>query len=189
LPRTTIQYGAGARAFHWITAVLVLAAFIWSAGGPEGRVYSPERAGELLIHETLGLAVFLLTALRLAWRAVDLSPASQPIAPWMRWSSQIAHWVLFALLLLVPVTAIVGAWQEGHPVTIFGIGAVGPLLSPLYDFGASLAEFHTWLGDALIWLAGFHALAALYHHFVLRDRVLVTMLPVSTEHRRQPGGG
>jgi cytochrome b561 len=175
--RSVRQYGVGARAFHWITAALVVAAFIWSAGGPENRVYSPERAGELLAHETLGLAVFLLTALRLAWRAVDHSPDSEPMAVWMRWSSQIVHWALFALLFLVPITAILGAWLEGHPVTVYGLSAIGPIFTPSHDFGAWLAEFHTWLGDALIWLAGLHAVAALYHHFVLRDRVLVIMLP------------
>ena len=30
---------------------------------------------------------------------------------------------------------------------------------------------------AVLWLAGFHAAAALFHHFVLRDSVLLSMLP------------
>ncbi|MEX3946040.1 cytochrome b, partial [Paraburkholderia sp. BR10937] len=36
---------------------------------------------------------------------------------------------------------------------------------------------HKWLGDTIMWLAGFHAFAALYHHVVLKDDVLITMLP------------
>jgi len=40
-----------------------------------------------------------------------------------------------------------------------------------------IASIHTWLGDAILWIAGVHAAAALYHHFVLRDRVLRSMLP------------
>jgi cytochrome b561 len=42
-----------------------------------------------------------------------------------------------------------------------------------------MATLHTSLGDAILWLAGFHALAALFHHFVLKDSVLVSMLPRS----------
>jgi cytochrome b561 len=43
--------------------------------------------------------------------------------------------------------------------------------------GARIATLHTWLGDAILWLAGIHALAALYHHIVLKDGVLASMLP------------
>jgi cytochrome b561 len=45
--------------------------------------------------------------------------------------------------------------------------------------GATLAQLHGTLGDAIIWLAGLHAAAALYHHFFLKDRVLRAMLPGS----------
>jgi cytochrome b561 len=43
--------------------------------------------------------------------------------------------------------------------------------------GVEIAALHTWLGDAILWLAGFHALAALYHHIMLKDDVLASMLP------------
>ena len=46
-----------------------------------------------------------------------------------------------------------------------------------HDMGARIAEIHTWLGDAILWVAGLHALAAIYHHAVIRDGVLVSMLP------------
>lgn len=178
---TTLQrYGSGARAFHWLTAILVLVAYIISAGGPESRVYSPERAQQLLNHETLGLSVFVLTVLRLLWRAADRQPEQQPMAHWMLLASKVVHWILFALLILVPATAVVGAWLEGHPVTVYGLGAIGPWLGLSHDAGAWITELHSWLGDALIWLAGLHAVAALAHHFVLRDRVLVAMLPWTT---------
>jgi cytochrome b561 len=96
---------------------------------------------------------------------------------WMLFAARLVHWLLYALLAAVPLTAIVGAWYEGHPVTFLGFGELDPLLAPAHDFGRSLTEFHTLLGNAIIWLAGFHAAAALFHHFILRDRVLLSMLP------------
>ena len=48
-----------------------------------------------------------------------------------------------------------------------------------------IASIHTWLGDAILWIAGVHAAAALYHHFVLRDRVLRSMLPGIADHKRR----
>jgi cytochrome b561 len=43
--------------------------------------------------------------------------------------------------------------------------------------GESIASLHTWLGDAILWVAGLHAVAGLYHHFILKDRALLPMLP------------
>ena len=49
-----MRYGPIAQALHWMTALLVVAAFLISAGGPERIVYSPERSGQLLTHELWG---------------------------------------------------------------------------------------------------------------------------------------
>ena len=175
--RTQVRYGAGAQVFHWLTAATVLAAFIISAGGPESRVYSPERASQLQLHETLGLAVFVLTILRLVWRLMDNAPDDPPMAVWMHISSRVVQAGLFVLLVVTPVTAILGAWLEGHPLFVAGLGSIAPLVPTAHATGQFVTEAHSWLGDALIWLAGLHAAAALFHHFVLRDRVLVSMLP------------
>jgi cytochrome b561 len=42
---------------------------------------------------------------------------------------------------------------------------------------ADWGDVHQFLGDTLIWLAGLHAAAAIYHHVVLKDGVLVAMWP------------
>ena len=81
------------------------------------------------------------------------------------------------LLVAVPATAILGAWFSGHPVTFLGIGAIGPLTGEAHDLGLSLAELHETLGNVILYVAGVHAAAALFHHFFLRDRVLRSMLP------------
>ena len=50
-------------------------------------------------------------------------------------------------------------------------------LSPMHDVGLSVAALHTTFGDVVLWIAGLHAVAALFHHFFLRDGVLLSMLP------------
>ena len=181
---TPSRYGGLAQAFHWITAVVVLAAFIYGPGGSEQRVYSAARDFDRQLHETLGLCVFVLAALRLAWRALDTRPDPPVVARWMGIASKAVQALLYVLLFALPATAIAGAWLEGHPLTLLGGAQVAPLVAKSHDAGASIAWLHTWLGDAIMWLAGLHALAAIYHHFVLKDGVLVSMLPFGSARRR-----
>ena len=171
------RYGAIMQAIHWLTAILVLAAFIVGEGGPESRVYAPERDAQRMLHESLGLAVLALVAIRIVWRLRDRAPDAPPMPRWMARAAAAGHGLLYLLLIAVPLTAILGAWWEGHPVEAYLIGAIAPPFSQAHDLGAWITELHTWLGDAIIWLAGFHAAAALGHHFLLRDRVLLSMLP------------
>jgi cytochrome b561 len=170
------RYSRFAQWLHWVTAILVLIAFIVGEGGPEDRVYSAERAGQLRLHESLGLSVLLIVVVRVLWRVVDPAPEEPPVPAWMRWAAATGHGLLYLLLFAVPLTAIIGAWSEGHALTTY-LGAIGPWFGWSHDFGASISDLHTWLGDAILWLAGVHAVAALGHHFLLKDRVLVSMLP------------
>ncbi|HEU0229593.1 MAG TPA: cytochrome b/b6 domain-containing protein [Burkholderiaceae bacterium] len=171
------HYDSISQFLHWCTAVLVLVAFIYGPGGPEQRVYSSAHEFNRQLHETLGLCVFALTVIRLLWRAVATRPEAPPGARWMVVMATTVQWALYLLLLALPLTAIAGAWLEGHPLTLLAGAEIRPLFGMSHGVGAAFASAHKWLGDAIMWLAGFHALAALFHHVVLKDDVLASMLP------------
>jgi cytochrome b561 len=80
-------------------------------------------------------------------------------------------------LFAVPLTAIFGAWLEGHPLTFLAGLHIQSPISAVHSLGAAISNIHTLLGDAILWLAGFHALAAIFHHVFLKDDVLNAMLP------------
>ena len=171
------RYSGFAQAVHWLTAIMVLLAFIYGPGGSEERVYSASRDFDRQLHETLGVSVLMLVALRILWRTVGTRPDPPQVARWMDITSKVVQISLYVLLLAVPVTAIVGAWMEGHALTLLGGIRIQPFINESHAIGAKIANIHTWLGDVILWVAGFHALASLYHHFVLKDRVLRSMLP------------
>lgn len=171
------RYGRVAQFFHWATAILVLVAFIYGPGGSEQRVYLPVRDFERQLHETLGLCVLALVALRLLWRLFDTRPVAEDLSPWMNFMSKVVQGALYLLLFGVPLTAVAGAWLEGHPLTLLAGIQIPPPIGTSHDLGATIATVHSWLGDTILWLAGLHAVASIYHHFFLRDGVLVSMLP------------
>ena len=171
------RYSATAQVLHWTTVLLVVVAYIASVGGSETRIYSSANDFSRSLHELLGISVFALTLVRVCWRAIFPPPRSREMSAWMELGARLGHWTIYALLVLVPVTAILGAWLEGHPLTVLVLGNIQPLIPESQQLGLVLANLHGWLADVLIWLAGLHAAAALYHHFWRRDTVLLSMLP------------
>ena len=169
------RYGLIAQGLHWLTAILVLWAWLiagtWRHAGSDGAAIQ-------MLHETLGLTVFVLVLVRLVWRLFDRRPPEPPMPGMMALAAKASHWLLYGLLVAIPLTAITGSWLEGHPVTVYGVGAIGPWLTVSRSLGRQILEVHQLLGTTLIWVAGLHAAAAIFHHVFLRDRVLRQMLPI-----------
>jgi cytochrome b561 len=180
------KYSPTSQSFHWLTAILVLAAFVYGPGGSEQRIYSAGMDFERHLHETLGMAVFGISLLRMMWKFFVTRPQPIALARWMEISSKAVQGFLYLLLLAVPLTAVFGAWLEGHPVVLLTGQTFGPQLTASHTMGAQISEIHGWLGDAILWLAGAHAAAAIYHQIALKDAVLVSMLP-SWAEKRLPG--
>ncbi len=170
------SYSLIARGFHWLTAVLVLAAFVLSVGGPQTRVFSQANQSALTLHESLGASVFVLTLLRLANRLWSPPPAAPPMPDWMHWASSATSAALYFLLVFIPLSAIGGSWLEGHPLSFYLLGGIGPPFLTSQALGQSVLSVHKLAGDAIMWIAGLHAAAALFHHFIRRDNVLRLML-------------
>ena len=166
------RYGLVAQGLHWITAALVL--WAWLIAGTWGR---DETSPIMGLHQSIGFTVFLLVLVRLAWRLFDSRPAEPSMPTWMALAGKVSHWLLYALLIAIPLSAIVGSWLEGHSLMLYG-NTVAPLLATSRRLGHQILEYHQLLGTTLIWVAGLHAAAAIFHHVVLRDRVLRQMLPV-----------
>ena len=181
--QSTTNYDALSRAFHWLTAIIVTIAFTL---GPEGfgRLMrdgiDPATRSDIVWHETLGISVLVLTVLRLLWVAWRPAAPQVPIASWMRMTAKLVHTALWALLLALPITALLTLGSESHPLTLLGGVRIDQMplianssIAKLADWG----EVHQFLGDAIMWLAGLHAAAAIYHNVMVKDGVLLAMLP------------
>ena len=175
MTHTPTRFGAVAQAFHWLTALLVVAAF----------VLGPEDVDELVkgqdlgfqVHQTLGLLVFSFTLLRVLWTMMDSRPEPVPMARWMHVASKVSMGLLYLLLLAVPATAVLGTWLEGDSLNLITGLNVAPMISQSKELGEEILDLHKLLADGIVWLAGLHAVAAIYHQYILKDRVLLTMLP------------
>lgn len=182
-PTTRQDYDTLSRAFHWLTAIAVAVAFIL---GPEhfGRLMhqgvDPATRSDIVWHESLGVLVFGLTLVRLLWVAVRPAAPQFDMPKVMSVAAKLGHFGLWALMLAVPVSAMLALGRESYPLTLLGGVRLDQLpfiaTSPLTHL-ADWGDVHGALGDVLMGLAGVHAVAAIYHHVALRDNVLVSMVP------------
>jgi cytochrome b561 len=136
--------------------------------------------GALLIHIWVGLAVLFMLIARAAWRMADPPPRPEPtvLSPWLDHAGRVAHYALYLLLAVVPVVGIVTQFARGDALSIFGLEIASPWVKDR-AFARSVTAIHEILANTLVILAALHAIAALMHHWVLRDRTLVRMLPGS----------
>jgi cytochrome b561 len=179
----TARYDVPSRVFHWATVLVVTIAFILGPGG-FGRLMrdgvDPATQSSIVWHESLGIVVFALTVLRLLWMALRPATPQFAMAGWMHLAGRLMHMALWALLLALPITALLSLGSEDHPLTLLGGVRVDRMAFIAQSAIAKLADWgdvHKFLGDAIMWLAGLHAAAALFHHLVLKDGVLLAMLP------------
>jgi cytochrome b561 len=174
------RYGAIARSLHWATVLLVVVAWVLGLLGDElpGK---PAQAIGLFVHMTAGLLVVLLTVVRLAWRGVDTAPdddlATTTIERWTLLAAKATHLLLYGLLIAAPLLGIGVQFARGHALPIVGLFEVASPWLADRAFAHTLKEIHEWLSHALMALAALHAAAALLHHFVMRDRTLLRMMP------------
>jgi len=179
LRNTRQAYGAVAQTAHWATALFIVAA--WSLG--QFRDLLPRGAARetaLFAHISLGVAIFLLVALRVLWRAFDPPPpaiVADRFEPWLGLGAKAGHLLLYALMIATPVCGIVMQFARGHALPVFGLFDIPSPWAADRAFGREMFQFHSLAADALGIVAAGHAAAALFHHWALRDRTLARMLP------------
>jgi cytochrome b561 len=172
------RYGAVIQGSHWLTVLLIVLA--WLLGEfhdaiPRGTA----RSSAIWIHKEAGLLVIVLVAFRVAWHWIDPPPAPEPtrFGALAQRTSQAAHWLMYLLMLAIPVTGVLMSFARGRPLDLFGLYQIASPWADDRAFAAPFKEAHELLSNALLIIAFAHAAAALAHHWMLRDSTLRRMLP------------
>jgi cytochrome b561 len=144
---------------HWAVAALILFQIIF--GDQIGHAWravkqggTPQMTVLVWAHIGVGIAVLVLAIWRLVLRrkrGVPAAPAG--LSKRAVLAGEVGHWALYALMIAAPVTGL-AAWFGG-------VMAAG--------------EVHEMLKPVIIILVLLHVAAALWHHFVRKDGLLLRM--------------
>jgi cytochrome b561 len=171
------SYTSTAKILHWLIVVLLIVQFIVAWTMPHIGRNTPVTT-LISLHFTFGIVVLAVAIMRLGWRATHAEPAPlDGIPPWQVLSARILHWLLYILLVVVPILGWINASWRDMPVVMFGI-ELPKLVGTRAPGWRWTGDVHAFLSNYLILtLVGLHVLAGLYHYFIRGDGVLQRMLP------------
>lgn len=168
----TARYTRTAVALHWIVAVLIAAMICIGYYMTDLPRNTPERGWFFNLHKSFGLVAATLILLRVGWRARHAPPDAR-LPPWQGTAARANHALLYACLILMPLSGYVGSSFGKFGVKFFGIPLPhwGWEDKPLQDL---FVGAHHFIAPILIALVCAHIAAALYHLF-RRDGVFGRM--------------
>lgn len=174
-------YSAATKWLHWLIVPLIATQFMISLLMPD---IGPNTVPGTLVnlHLSFGVLILAVMALRLVLRLLYPVPLDLPDSPaWQRWVAQATHLALYFIVMVGPFLGWASASAHKLPVTLFGIIALPDIAAPRARWALTAGDVHGTMMWVLLALIALHAVAALYHHFFLRDHVLRRMLPASSK--------
>jgi cytochrome b561 len=176
------RYGLTAIAFHWLMFSLVVCV------GMLGLLHDswPKETQKfwINIHAVLGLALWLTLFARLWWRSGHRPPPPLETGGALaRRAAGIIHAGLYVLLFVIPIVGIITFVYHGR-IFDFGLFKLDLGVKSNRAVFHPTEDLHGYLAYALFALAGIHAATAIWHQFVLRDRLLARMWPARMSYRQ-----
>jgi cytochrome b561 len=174
---TSHSYGSVAKFLHWAIVVLIIAQYVVIEAA-EDLPRGLEKLELVSRHKSVGMLVLLLALARILWKLASRGqPGPVPMPRGQRIAAAAGHGMLYLLILAQPITGWMMSSAANYPVTLFGWFQFPALLAPSESVHEALEETHEVLFTVLVVVAVIHVIAALYHHFWLKDDTLRRMLP------------
>ena len=171
------RYTGVAIALHWLIGLAILV----SLGVGLYMVdlsLSPSKLRLYSWHKWAGVTIFSLVLIRCTWRITHPTPPLPTVMPkWQRVIAEGTHYVLYALMIAIPLTGWLMSSAKGFQTVYFGVLPIPDLLDKNKELGETLTLVHRYLNYTMIAIIVAHIGAALKHHFIDKDDILRRMLP------------
>jgi cytochrome b561 len=170
-----LQYDRVTIALHWTSAALV--GVLWVIGqtvdfAPSGALRVDYRS----LHILCGITLAGVFVARVVWRLRRGRRLPGAGGALMELAARLTHWALYLLILTTLMLGVANVWMRGDVIfNLFTVPAFDPSNRALRTL---IGDWHALAANAILILAGVHAAAALFHHYILRDGVLRRMLPM-----------
>ena len=171
------RYTGVAIGLHWLIGLAILV----SLGVGLYMVdlsLSPTKLRLYSWHKWAGVTIFSLVLFRYIWRITHPPPPlSHDMPHWQRMVAEATHYLLYALMIAIPLTGWLMSSAKGFQTVYFAVLPIPDLVNKNKELGETLTLVHRYLNFLMIAIIGAHICAALKHHFIDKDDLLRRMLP------------
>lgn len=162
---------------HWLMAFIIIALFVVGKYMVDLDYYDPYYHIAPWWHKSFGLLIAALLILRIIWRISNQKVEElQSYKPLEIQAAKIMQYLLYLLILFCCISGYMISTAEDAGVSFFDWFDVPALISNGEQQADFAGEIHEYATTVLIILAALHALAALKHHFIDKDKTLIRML-------------
>lgn len=163
------RYPAVLRTLHWLIVALVIAQFAVAWTMPGIHRGTPP-VGLVGWHLSIGTVILAVMLVRLGWRMTHaIPPVPTTLPPGVRVLSRTTHYLLYTLLIVLPLLGWANASARGWTIRLFDTMPMPALLARGSDVGMALGDVHATIATVLLAVIALHVSGALYHALVLRD--------------------
>ena len=165
------KWSATSRAFHWISAILLLItwAMMLLYTNLDSKVY-------IGLHKAFGVSLLFWMIARVINRVFTRAPPPAAMPKWQTLLSQLSHFALYALLIAMPIAGLLMSVYGGRPVDIFGLFQIPVFVTPDRGLARLYNDWHTdIIWPMIIAFTIMHIGAAFYHQFVKKDNLMSRM--------------
>jgi cytochrome b561 len=178
---TTQRWGALSQSLHWLIVVLLIVQVTLAEMADELPI-GVKKLTLLARHKSVGITIFALALLRLAWRLQNPTPLLPgTLKPYERALARFTHVMLYVLLFAMPLSGWMMSSARGFPVSWFGLFQLPDLVPKNKALFEALVTTHVTLALVLAVVVTLHVAGALKHHFIHKDDVLRRMLPLPSK--------
>ena len=129
------------------------------------------------MHKAFGVVVLFLIILRILWRITNITVQSVEGVPHiLQFLAKAGHFFIYVLMLVMPVSGILMSRFGGYPISVFGLFTIPPTSETNSELAGIFYTIHGYTAWLLVFLISIHTAAALYHHFIRKDRTLIRMI-------------
>jgi len=178
LQNTQDQYGAVAKCFHWVIALLIVGMLCVGLYMTNVQLSMPDKMQIFGLHKSVGITVLVLASLRLLWKLINTHPI--PLPSHQQWEKSLAalvHGLLYVMMFLMPLTGWIGSSAKGFSVSVFHLFTMPDLVKPDKGTADLMWTIHEYAAYGLILIIGLHFAGAMKHVVIDRDGTLRRMLP------------
>ncbi len=175
LKNTTNSYGTGTKIFHWIIGIIIIVmlavGYIMTNKGNfafKWQLYD--------LHKATGVTLLFLVSLRLIWRLMNIKVTLPGDLPsWQKIASHVNFIILYILMFAMPLSGLLMSLLGGRNINIYGLFTIEPFAKNIL-LAKIFKNIHENAAPLLCALIALHITAALYHHFIRKDNVLIRMI-------------